>query len=92
MSQLQSALVPDGYELIDDEYVRKIRLLSEKEIEKHVETNIPSFFNTIGYNIKKVPRTTTRTVDYEYEDLGLEVTSIRGYLLKNDEVVTTSSA
>jgi hypothetical protein len=33
-----------------------------------------------------VPRTTTRTVDYEYEDLGLEVTSIREYLPKNDEV------
>jgi hypothetical protein len=86
MSQLQSALVPDGYELIGDEYVGKILLLSEKEIEKHVETNIPSFFDTIGYNIKKVPRTTTRTVDYEYEDLGLEVTSIREYLPKNDEV------
>jgi hypothetical protein len=41
MSQLQSALVPDGYELIGDEYVRKILLLSEKEIEKHVETSIP---------------------------------------------------
>ena len=53
MSQLQSALVPDGYELIGDEYVRKIPLLLEREIEKHIETNIPSFFNKIGYKIKK---------------------------------------
>jgi len=78
----------DDYELIGDEYVKKIPLLLEKEINKHVETNIPSFFNKMGYKIKKVPTTATtatRTVDYEYEDLGLEVTSIREYLPRNDE-------
>lgn len=30
--------------------------------------------------------TTTRTVDYEYEDLGLEVTSIHEYLPRNNEM------
>jgi hypothetical protein len=82
------ALILDDYELIRDEYVKKIPLLLEKEIDKYVETNIPSFFNKMGYKIKKVPTTATtatRTVDYEYEDLGLEVTSIREYLPRNDE-------
>ena len=80
-------MIPDGYELIDDEYVKKIPLLLSKEIEKHIEASIVLFFNKIGYSIKKVPRmTTTRTVDYEYEDLGLEVTSIHEYLPRNNEM------
>lgn len=79
-------MIPDEYELIGDEYVKKIPLLLEKEIDKHVETNIASFFDEIGYKIKKVPRTAIRTVDYEYGEVGLEVTSISEYLPKNDEV------
>jgi hypothetical protein len=78
-------LIPDGYELIGDEYVRTIPLLLEKEIEKHVEINIDSFFKKIGYDIKKIPTAATRTVDYEYEDLGIEVTLIREYLPRNDD-------
>jgi hypothetical protein len=78
-------LIPDGYELIGDEYVRTIPLLLEKEIEKHVEINIDSFFKKIGYDIKKIPTAATRTVDYEYEDLGIEVTLIREYLSRNDD-------
>jgi hypothetical protein len=52
-------LIPDGYELIDDEYVKKIPLLLSKEIEKHIEVSIILFFKRIGYSIKKVPRMTT---------------------------------
>jgi len=65
-------LIPDGYELIGDEYVRMIPLLLEKEIEKHVEINIYSFFKKIGYDIKKIAAAATRTVDYEYGNLGIE--------------------
>lgn len=79
-------MILDDYELIGDEYVKKIPLLSEKEINKHVEIDIPSFFDKMGYKIKKIPTSATRTVDYEYEDLGLEVTSVRKYLPRNDEV------
>jgi hypothetical protein len=78
-------LIPDGYELIGDEYVRMIPLLLEKEIEKHVEINIYSFFKKIGYDIKKIPAAATRTVDYEYGNLGIEVTIIREYLPRNDD-------
>lgn len=80
--------IPDGYELIGDEYVHKDILLSEREIQKQIETNVPSFFNKMGYKMMKVPQTKhiARTVDYDYEDLGLEVTSIREYLPRNDEV------
>jgi hypothetical protein len=69
-----------------DEYV-KIPSLSPAEIEKQIEDNAPLFFSRIGYNIKKVPRRPyARTVDYEYEGMGVEVTSVRDYLPKNDEV------
>ena len=43
----------------------------------------------MGYEIKKIPTTPNagiRTVDYECEDVGIEVTSIREYLPKNYEV------
>ena len=79
-------MTPDEYELIDDEYVRNIPILLSKEIEKHIETNIVLFFKNIGYSIKKVPTTTTRTVDYEFEDLGIEVTSIQSYLPRNEDM------
>jgi len=78
-------LIPDGYDVVGDDYVRKIPALSAREIEKQIERNAPLFFNKLGYEIKKVPiADNTRTVDYEYEDVGVEVTSIRDYSPKNE--------
>ncbi|HJT49393.1 MAG TPA: hypothetical protein VJ729_14505 [Nitrososphaeraceae archaeon] len=68
-------MIPEGYDLIGDEYVRKIPTLLEKEINQHVETNITSFFDKVGYRIKKIPTTPNqgiRTVDYEYDDVGIQ--------------------
>jgi hypothetical protein len=78
-------LIPEGYDLVGDEYVRVIPTLFHTEIEKQIESNAALFFNRIGYAIKKLPRMPyTRTVDYEYEDVGVEVTSVREYLPKKE--------
>ncbi len=78
-------MIPDGdYELVGDEYVRVIRSLSHTEIEKQIEADAPLFFSRIGYNISKVPRANVRTPDYEYEGVGVEVTSVREYLPKKE--------
>jgi hypothetical protein len=37
------ALIPDRYDLIGEDYVRKIDILLEKDINKHVETSISLF-------------------------------------------------
>lgn len=79
-------MILDDYEPIGDEYVRKVPVLLHRDIERYIETSIPLFFNKIGYKVKKVPRKETRTVDYENEDLGIEVTSIGTYLPRNDEM------
>ena len=36
--------IPEGYELIDGEYVRKVTTLSSWEIENHVERDAVRFF------------------------------------------------
>ena len=73
-------MIPDGYDLVGDEYVRVISSASHTEIEIQIEANAPLFFSRIGYNIRKVPRADVRTADYEYEAVGIEVTSVREYL------------
>jgi len=73
-------LIPDGYELINGEYVRKITTLSSNDIENYVERDAVRFFSGIGYEIKRVPKAQTRTVDYEYDDLGIEITVLHDYL------------
>jgi hypothetical protein len=45
-------LIPEGYELIDGEYVRKIDLLSPREIQNHIEKDIVNFFDKLGLDIK----------------------------------------
>lgn len=78
-------MIPDEYDVVGDDYVRKIPAFSASEIDTQIERNAPLFFNEIGYKIKKVPRAEiARTVDYEYEDLGIEVTSIWDYSPKNE--------
>jgi hypothetical protein len=42
--------------------------LSPNDIENHVERDAVRFFSGIGYEIKRVPKTQTRTVDYEHEN------------------------
>jgi hypothetical protein len=44
----------------------------QKDIENHVEKNIVPFFKRLGFNIRKIPRRTTRTADYECGELGIE--------------------
>lgn len=80
----EGVLIPDGYDLVGDEYVRIIRSLSHTEIENQIEANAPLFFSKIGYNLSKVPRADARTPDYEYEDMGIEVTAVREYLPKKE--------
>jgi hypothetical protein len=45
-------LIPDGYELVGDEYVKKIPSLFAAEIEKQIENNAPLFFSSIGHDIR----------------------------------------
>lgn len=79
-------LIPDGYELIHGEYVRKITTLSSNDIENYVERDAVCFFSGIGYEIKRVPKAQTRTVDYEYDDLGIEITVLHDYLPRTHEM------
>ncbi|HZD34222.1 MAG TPA: hypothetical protein VE130_03370 [Nitrososphaeraceae archaeon] len=81
-------LIPDGYQLIDGEYVRMTSLLTSKEIEKIAEIHIVPFFNDIGFKIQKIPTTptTSRSVDYECGNLGIEVTTLHDYLPKHKDV------
>jgi hypothetical protein len=75
--------IPDG-KSIGDTYVWA-PTLSPKQIEDHIERNIVPFFLRLGFNLKKVDKSTGRTPDFEYEDLGLEVTSLQRYLPRNTE-------
>ena len=78
--------IPEGYELIDGEYVRKVTTLSSWEIENHVERDTVRFFKEIGYEIKRMPKAQTRTVDYDYGDLGIEITVLHDYLPRTREM------
>ena len=40
----------------------------------------------IGYEIKRVPKAQTRTVDYDYGDLGIEITVLHDYLPRTREM------
>jgi hypothetical protein len=44
----EKALIPDGYDLVGDEYVRKIPTMVAAKIERQIEVNAPLFFNRIG--------------------------------------------
>jgi hypothetical protein len=79
-------LIPNGYQLVNGEYVRKIPLLTSEEIEEIAERHIVPFFNKIGFEMQKIPTARSRTVDYECENLGLEVTALHHYLPRHDEV------
>jgi hypothetical protein len=83
---IMKEVIPDGYELIHGEYVRKITALSSNDIENYVERDAIRFFSGIGYEIKRVPKAKTRTVDYEYGDLGIEITVLHDYLPRTHEM------
>jgi predicted CopG family antitoxin len=83
---IRNELIPDGYELIQGEYVRKTFPLLSTDVEKYVERDVVQFFRGIGYEIRRVPRAKTRTVDYEHGDLGIEVTVFHDYLPRIDEM------
>lgn len=68
-------MILDDYEPIGDEDVRKVPVLLQRHWEIHRD-QYSFIFNKIDYKMKKVPGKETRTVDYENEDLGIEVTSI----------------
>jgi hypothetical protein len=52
--------IPEGYDLVEGEFVRKGDLLSAMDIEKHIQKNIVPFFKKYGFNIKRIPRATRR--------------------------------
>ena len=79
-------LIPEGYQLIDGEYVRATSLLTSTEIEDIAERHIVPFFSEIGFNIKKIPRIKSRSVDFECGNLGIEVSTIHDYLPKHSNV------
>jgi hypothetical protein len=43
--------------ITDDEYIDEKDVLTSKQIEKHIEKCVPSFFQTLGINIKKIKET-----------------------------------
>src|SRR5688572_14643116 len=78
--------IPEGYQLVNNEYVNKSHLLTSEEVEGIAEIDIVPFFNSLGINVNKVSRAKIRTVDYEYENVGLEVTVVQDYLPKHNEI------
>ena len=85
-SEPRDDLVSKGYELINGEYVRKVSLLRADQVENYVEKDVARYFAEIGYVIKRVPKGLTRTVDYEYDNLGIEVTALHDYLPHTNEI------
>ena len=79
-------LASKGYTLVNNEYVRTASLLTSEAIAEIVEKNIVPFFKGIGFEVNRVPRGLTKTVDYECGDVGLEVTALQDYLPKCNEV------
>jgi hypothetical protein len=78
-------LIPEGYELINGEYVRNVSFLTSKNVEKFVEGNVIPFFSSIGFDIAKIPRSQTKRVDYQCQGVGIEVTALHDYFPKNEE-------
>ena len=78
--------IPEDYQLVNNEYVKKSHLLTSEEVECIAEIDIVPFFGSLGINVKRVSRTKIRTVDYEYENVGLEVTVVQDYLPKHNEI------
>jgi hypothetical protein len=85
-SKHRDDLIAMGYELINGEYIRHVSLLRSVEVENFVERDVTRYFKEIGYEIKKVPKGPTRTVDYEYNNLGIEVTALHDYLPNTNEI------
>jgi hypothetical protein len=79
-------LIAKGYELINGEYIRKVSLLRAAEVENFVEKDVVRYFGEIGYKINRVPKGLTKTVDYEYEHLGIEVTALHDYLPRINDI------
>jgi hypothetical protein len=50
------------------------------------ENDIVPFFKSLGIDIRRIPRAGIPTVDYEYKNVGLEVTVIHDYLPRHSEV------
>lgn len=79
-------LASEGYKHINGEYVKESILIEAKEVEKYVETTIVDFFFQLGYDIRRIKENQDRKVDYEYEDIGFEITVIHEYLPKLGEL------
>jgi hypothetical protein len=79
-------LASKGYALVNGEYVRTSSLLTSAVIADTAEKNIVPFFRGIGFEVKRVPRGLTKTVDYECGNLGLEVTALQDYLPKSQQL------
>ena len=70
----------------DDEYIKENDVLTSKQIEKHVEKSVPSFFQTLGIDVWKIKETNERTPDYSSNDLDIEVTAMHQYLPHNSDM------
>ena len=68
--------IPEEYQLVNNEYVKTSHLLTSEQVENLAENDIVPFFKSLGMDIKRIPTSGTRTVDYEYEKVGLEVTKM----------------
>lgn len=79
-------VVPKGYREVKGEYIRESVLIKAKAVEKYVEKSIVDFFSQLGYDIKRIKEGQERSVDYEYEDIGFEITVIHEYLPKLTEL------
>lgn len=81
-----STTISEGYKEVNGEYIRESILVQAKEVEKYVEKTIVDFFSKLGYDIKKIKEGQDRSVDYEYEDIGFEITVIHEYLPRINEI------
>ena len=73
----------EGYNLVTGDYIREKTLVEVKQFEKHL---LLIYFFSTGFTLNRVKEDSNRTMDYQYEDIGFEVTVIHPYLPKNNEL------
>lgn len=86
LQDLSNFVVFEGWDINQDEIVRRIDLSTQREFEKYVENDVFRLFSLLKLNGTKVPAASTKKPDYQADGVDFEVTAIRTYIPRTPRI------
>ena len=76
----------EGWDIHQDEIVRRVNLVTQRESEKNIENDMFKFFSLLKLNGTKVSRTNSKVPDYQVNDVDFKVTAIHTYIPRTSKI------